>query len=243
MLRGEPDAFAPPPATRRGSRFAPAVAPALVRTASRRAAATPVPPVRPVVVAAPTPITKRTVEHLSPNADQTAVLRDLAERLQTRKDEPTVRYAGFFVRLGAFLIDGARARRSSRCRSPPPATSASAPACSCSASRTPIEADETILTILTAGWFAMADRLLHASSTAATARRSARSLLGLAVRTLDLREVGIVRCLIRTLGYAASSSFFGFGFLLVALTPRKRGWHDFLAGTCVVRLARDEASA
>jgi uncharacterized RDD family membrane protein YckC len=70
-----------------------------------------------------------------------------------------------------------------------------------------------------------------------------KSLLRLRVQTLALGDVGYGRALIRTLGYAVSSSFLGFGFLLVAVTPRKRGWHDFLAGTCVVRLAAEEASS
>ena len=182
-----------------------------------------------------------TVEQLSPNVDQAALLRDLAERLHTRKVEPTVQYAGFLVRLGAFLIDsivlGAFA-----------VPLAAAGYFGLRAGMLvighsePIEPDETVLTLLIAGWFAMAAvyfTVLHRTY----GQTIGKSLLGLEIRTLDLDAVGTVRCLIRTLGYAASSSFLGFGFLLVALTPRKRGWHDFLAGTCVVRLAREEGSA
>jgi len=187
------------------------------------------------------PVTKATVERLSPTVDQAALLRDLAERLHTRKVAPTVQYAGFFVRLGAFLIDsivlGAFA-----------VPLAAAGYFGLRAGMLvighsePIQPDETILTLLIAGWFAMAAvyfTVLHHTY----GQTIGKSLLGLEVRTLDLGEVGIMRCLIRTLGYAVSSSFLGFGFLLVALTPRKRGWHDLIAGTCVVRLARDEAAA
>jgi uncharacterized RDD family membrane protein YckC len=189
----------------------------------------------------PPPVTKTTVDQLSPSADQAALLRDLAERLHVRKVEPAVRYAGFFVRLAAFLIDslvlGVFA-----------VPLAAAGYCGLRAGMMvighpePIEPDETLFTILAAGWLAMATvyfTVLHHSH----GQTIGKSLLGLEVLTLDLRAVGIVRSLVRTLGYAVSSSFLGFGFLLIALTPRKRGWHDFLAGTCVVHLARDEASA
>jgi uncharacterized RDD family membrane protein YckC len=192
-----------------------------------------------------TPITKATAEHLSPSADQAALLRDLAGRLQARKGEPkaepVVRYAGFFVRVGALLVDGLVLG----------AFGVPLAAAGYLGIRTgmlvighnePIEPDETVLTLLTAGWFAMAIvyfTVLHRSY----GQTIGKALFGLELRTIDLREVGVVRCFVRTLGYAVSSSFLGFGFLLVALTPRKRGWHDFLAGTCVVRVARGEASA
>lgn len=194
-----------------------------------------------VTAAAAPPLTKIAVDQLSPSAGEAALLRDLAERLHARKVEPAVRYAGFFVRLAAFLTDslvlgvfavplaaagylGLRAGMMVIGHSEP------------------IEPDEALFTILTAGWLAMATvyfTVLHHSH----GQTIGKSLLGLEVLTLDLRAVGIVRSLVRTLGYAVSSSFLGFGFLLIALTPRKRGWHDFLAGTCVVHLARDEASA
>ncbi len=176
----------------------------------------------------------------SPPVDQAALLRDLAESLQARKAEPTVRYAGFFVRLTAFLIDAVvlvgfavplsaagyfGVRAGSLVLGHP----------------VPVEADEALFTILTAAWFAMATiyfTILHQHD----GQTIGKSLLGLSVRGLDLAPVGAFRSLMRTLGYAASSTFFGFGFLLIALTPRKRGWHDVLAGTCVVRLAREASS-
>jgi len=105
-----------------------------------------------------------------------------------------------------------------------------------------VETDETWLTLLTFAWFAMATlyfTILHRSF----GQTIGKSMLGLRVQTLDAKRLGTVRSLVRALAYAVSSSFLGFGFLLVALTPRKRGWHDFLAGTCVVRLAREEAPA
>jgi uncharacterized RDD family membrane protein YckC len=103
----------------------------------------------------------------------------------------------------------------------------------------PIETDESVLTMLMLAWFVMATvyfTVLHASY----GRTIGKSVLGIEVRTLHLGKVGVGRAFLRTLAYAASSSFFGFGFILAALTPRKRGWHDFIAGTCVIRPPSEE---
>jgi uncharacterized RDD family membrane protein YckC len=174
------------------------------------------------------------------DVDQSAALRDLAERLQSRKEIP-VRYAGFFVRVIAFLVDAAvliafgvplaaagwfGMRAGALVLGQP----------------VPVETDEAVFTMLTAAWFAMATiyfTVLHRSF----GQTIGKSLLHLRVQTLDAQRIGTLRSFVRALGYAVSSTFLGFGFLLVALTPRKRGWHDFLAGTCVVRLAREEAPA
>jgi len=43
---------------------------------------------------------------------------------------------------------------------------------------------------------------------------------------------------IRYAGYYLSALFFGIGFLRIAFDPKKRGWHDLLAGTLVVRRPR-----
>jgi uncharacterized RDD family membrane protein YckC len=247
VLRGEADAFTsaraaatPPAAT---SRCVPTDAPAPAVTP----AATPPPASDPLATAVttaapPSPatrvVTKSTVEQLSPTVDQAAILRDLAERLQARKPEPVIHYAGFLSRAVAFLIDGAllgafgvplaaagywgiRAGMLFLGRS------------------APIETDESVMTMLMLAWFAMATvyfTVLHA----AYGRTIGKSVLGIEVRTLHLGKLGVGRALLRTLAYAASSSFFGFGFILAALTPRKRGWHDFIAGTCVIRPPSEE---
>ncbi len=235
VLRGGSDAAVVPPIAPREPSGAPEPL-AADTTATTTAPATP-------VVAAPTPapvMTRASVEQLSPSADQAALLRDLAERLHARKVEPApVRYAGFFVRVGAFLIDGAVLGAFGV----PLALAGylGLRAGMVAVGQTsPIEADETLVTLLTASWFAMATvyfTVLHRTY----GQTIGKSVLGLRVHTLDFGDVGYVRAFLRTVCYAASSSFLGFGFLLVALTPRKRGWHDFIAGTCVVRLATEEA--
>jgi uncharacterized RDD family membrane protein YckC len=188
----------------------------------------------------PPAVNKTTVEQLSPSADQAALLHELAERLHVRRAEPVVRYAGFFVRVVAFLVDSAVLAVFGF-----PLAAAGyfgVRAGSIVLGHTaPLELDESLATLLVAAWFTMATiyfTVLHRSY----GQTIGKSLLGLEVRTIDLGRIGLMRSLVRTLAYAISSSFLGFGFLLVALTPRKRGWHDFLARTCVVRLAIEDAT-
>jgi uncharacterized RDD family membrane protein YckC len=254
VLRGEPDAFistretTPPDAPSRSPSMptetrAPTVAPVVAASpppeplepvTTSVTAAVAAPPARPIV-------TRPSIEQLSPSVDQAALLRDLAERLQARKPEPVIHYAGFVSRAVAFLIDGAllgafgiplaaagywgiRAGMMFLGRS------------------APIETDESVMTMLMLAWFVMATiyfTVLHASY----GRTIGKALLGIEVRTLHLGKLGVGRALLRTLAYAASSSFLGFGFVLAALTPRKRGWHDFIAGTCVIRPPSEELVA
>jgi uncharacterized RDD family membrane protein YckC len=103
----------------------------------------------------------------------------------------------------------------------------------------PLDADAAFGSLVASGWAAMAFvyfTALHRGS----GQTIGKAVLGIRVRSTDLGAIGTLRSLVRTLGYALSSSFFGFGFLLIALTPRRRGWHDVLAGTCVVHLAPGE---
>lgn len=51
----------------------------------------------------------------------------------------------------------------------------------------------------------------------------------------DGRTLGLDGAVIRLLGYLASSLPLGTGYLIVAFTDRKRGLHDMIAGTVVVR--------
>ena len=74
-----------------------------------------------------------------------------------------------------------------------------------------------------------------------TGQTIGKAIVGIAVRRArDLAGIGIVRSLVRVVGYALSSSVFFLGFLSVVFGPRKRGWHDYLAGTCVVHMAPEE---
>jgi uncharacterized RDD family membrane protein YckC len=60
-------------------------------------------------------------------------------------------------------------------------------------------------------------------------------LLGLRVVGAEQRSIGYRRALVRFLGYFPAIFSFGLGILWIVLSREKRGWHDFLAGTWVIR--------
>ena len=63
-----------------------------------------------------------------------------------------------------------------------------------------------------------------------------KSLLGLEVQTESGESpIGYSRAAIRLVGYLLSSMIFNIGFLMIAFSADKRGLHDRIAGTCVVR--------
>jgi uncharacterized RDD family membrane protein YckC len=242
VLRGQTDVPAARPAARE---TVPTVAPPLP-SVTAVAAPQPAPSVPPPFPPEPAPVapamTRAAIEQLSPGVDQAELLRELAERLHARKVEPApIRYAGFLVRTAAFVIDGVVLAAFGVLLAMAGYTGIRAGMLAIGQT-SPIDVDETLLTPFIAAWFAMATvyfTVLHRTY----GQTIGKSLLRIRVHTIDLGEVGYLRAFLRTVCYAASSSFLGFGFWLVALTPRKRGWHDFLAGTCVVRLAGDEAAS
>lgn len=63
-----------------------------------------------------------------------------------------------------------------------------------------------------------------------------KSLLGLSVQSESGDSpIGVPTAVLRMLGYFASSFVLGIGFLLIAFTDDKRGLHDRIAGTRVMR--------
>lgn len=63
-----------------------------------------------------------------------------------------------------------------------------------------------------------------------------KMLFGCEVVSLETGEtIGIGRSLLRYVGYFVSSLPLCLGFIWVAFNQRKRGWHDYIAGTVVVR--------
>jgi uncharacterized RDD family membrane protein YckC len=170
---------------------------------------------------------------------EAATLRAMAARLRTGAPPRALRPAGFFVRLFAFVIDllvlalftvplavagfaGMRAGLFTI------------------GATAPLGAEETLESFLVLAWLAMAGIYFTALHRGA-GQTIGKAAFGIGVRSAGtLAAIGTFRSLVRTLGYVLSSTLFGLGFLTVALTPRKRGWHDYLAGTCVVRLATDE---
>jgi len=65
----------------------------------------------------------------------------------------------------------------------------------------------------------------------------AQRLTGVQIRDGNGDKPGFWRLVLReTLGKWVSNSVFGLGFLWIAWDPQKRGWHDHIAGTYVVRI-------
>ncbi len=62
-----------------------------------------------------------------------------------------------------------------------------------------------------------------------------KMIFGLHVIKADGQPIGILRALARTVAYAISALPFFLGFIWIAFSFGKRGWHDSLAGTVVVR--------
>lgn len=60
--------------------------------------------------------------------------------------------------------------------------------------------------------------------------------LGLKIVMSDGTDIGFVRALVRYVGYFVSGIILGIGFLMIAFTRGKRGLHDKLADTQVIRL-------
>jgi uncharacterized RDD family membrane protein YckC len=48
------------------------------------------------------------------------------------------------------------------------------------------------------------------------------------------------QCILRYIGYFVSALPFCMGFLWIAFSPKKQGWHDIMANTVVIRSARHD---
>ena len=59
-------------------------------------------------------------------------------------------------------------------------------------------------------------------------------LMGLRVVQLNGERVSFFRAVLRVIGYWVSAMFLFMGFLWILIDDRRQGWHDKLAGTCVI---------
>ena len=59
-------------------------------------------------------------------------------------------------------------------------------------------------------------------------------LLGLKILRQNEQKMGLVRAIVRFIGYWISIIPFGLGFIWIILDPKREGWHDKLAGTHVI---------
>jgi uncharacterized RDD family membrane protein YckC len=69
-------------------------------------------------------------------------------------------------------------------------------------------------------------------------RQATPGKMALSLRVVDARTgntLTVGQSIGRYLGYFVSTIPFGLGFIWVAFDPKKQGWHDKLAGTVVIR--------
>ncbi len=59
--------------------------------------------------------------------------------------------------------------------------------------------------------------------------------LGIQITTVDGEPIGLGRAILRYIGYFVSWITLGIGFLIIAFTGQKRGLHDYIAGTVVIK--------
>ncbi|MCF8054724.1 MAG: RDD family protein [Deltaproteobacteria bacterium] len=69
-----------------------------------------------------------------------------------------------------------------------------------------------------------------------TGQTPGKRMMALQVMTVGGGRLSVGRALLRWCGYVPSKWFFFLGFIWVLGNRKKRGWHDFIAGTVVVRL-------
>ncbi|MCA1982901.1 RDD family protein [Nocardioides nematodiphilus] len=87
------------------------------------------------------------------------------------------------------------------------------------------------------GWAAAYSTLCVAAADATVGKW----LVGVRVRRVDGRPVGLLRALARSVAFALSASLGLLGLAPIALQRRSRGLHDLIAGTVVVHVGREPA--
>ena len=59
--------------------------------------------------------------------------------------------------------------------------------------------------------------------------------VGVKITTVDGEDIDFGRAILRYVGYIASALVLLIGYLMIAFTREKRGLHDYIAGTVVIR--------
>jgi uncharacterized RDD family membrane protein YckC len=122
-----------------------------------------------------------------------------------------VEYAGFWIRLAAYLVDGILL----------------------------LFADISLVLAfhqpLPRLLFQIAIALYTIGFWFAEGATPGKMVMGIKIYTAEGAPIGLGTAVVRYLGYVASLLSLGVGFLMVAFTPRKRGLHDFIANTIVIK--------
>lgn len=121
--------------------------------------------------------------------------------------------AGFWIREGAYMIDGALLGSV------------------CMALRYALP--DILAVIVQVGLSAGYYSVLPVINTGQT---PGKMLAGIAVVRRDGAPLSYAHTLVRWVGYLVSGIAMGLGFALAAFTPEKRGVHDYMAGTRVVHV-------
>jgi uncharacterized RDD family membrane protein YckC len=183
---------------------------------------------------------------------EAAALRVLAARMAARRreladtDERTPRaarpahYAGFVVRVVAFVIDLVVLAIFTVPLALAGLYGVRAGLVASGSSLGLIDTEEALGRLLGLSWLVMAT-IYFTAMHSETGQTIGKAVVGIAVRRArDLAAIGVIRSFVRFAAYGLSAVFALLGFLTVMFSPRKRGWHDYLAGTCVVHLAPEE---
>jgi uncharacterized RDD family membrane protein YckC len=67
-----------------------------------------------------------------------------------------------------------------------------------------------------------------------TGQTIGKYVMGVRIVRLNGHHVNLLTAIIRYIGYFVSLIPFGLGFFRVLISDRRRGWHDMMAGTCVI---------
>ena len=88
-----------------------------------------------------------------------------------------------------------------------------------------------VVGVLAGTWGPVLYALLFWSTTGQT---PGKAVMGVRIVRLDGKPLNLVTAVRRILGYGLSMVTFGVGFLVVLSDDRRQGWHDKIAGTCVI---------
>jgi uncharacterized RDD family membrane protein YckC len=166
---------------------------------------------------------------------------------------PGIQYAGFWIRLGAYLLDsipllilgfifilpmfGAMGEALRDIPPPPVGTPVDSPAyLEWQRQFTERIAESTASMTSGSGLLQLASAIYFIGFWTWRAQTPGMMLLGLRIaRDADGTPPGLGRSILRYIGFFISAIVLFIGFIWVAFDSKKQGWHDKIAGTVVVR--------
>jgi uncharacterized RDD family membrane protein YckC len=166
---------------------------------------------------------------------------------------PGIQYAGFWIRLGAYLIDsipllilgfifilpmfGAMGEALRDIPPPPIGTPVDSPAyLEWQRLLTERMVESTASVSSASGLLQLVSAVYFIGFWTWRAQTPGMMLLGLRIaRDADGTPPGLGRSILRYIGYFVSAIVLFIGFIWIAFDSKKQGWHDKIAGTVVVR--------